>query len=203
MKPRDLALASQRAYKHHTHEAGDSQATLEVTERGAILAFRGTEKDFGDILTDMRFAPWRSSKLRAWAHAGFLKSTQDIYPVLLGDTTAVVRAKIRLYITGHSLGAAQATLFASMLVASGVVKPDQISLTGFGSPPPQYGRGLNKWLKGVTKRLYRNGGDCVTRHPLLGSHVAEVKEIGPIADERNRFLDHRIAEYANNLKGIN
>ncbi len=188
----DLVRQASRAYDCATHSAGNTQALLEVIDGEPILAFRGTENDFEDILTDVRFFPWYSPALSAWCHKGFLRSTQEIYPILIGDASAFIK-KGRLHITGHSLGAAQGTLFACMLRAEGLATPDQITLTGFGSPPPQYGNGLNKWLAGVEMVLFKNGSDCVTRHPLLGSHVAPLTEIGPEGYEP--FIDHRISEY--------
>lgn len=201
MTPIELAKASRTAYSQHTHESGDSQAAMSMTDRESVIAFRGTQKDFGDILTDLRAMPWHNSKLKAWCHAGFLKSTLALYDVMAPDIYALTATSRPIHFTGHSLGGAQATIMACLLRASGLVPAKQLSLACFGPPPAQYGRGLNKWLDGVDVRLYRNGGDCVTRHPLLGSHVRPLIEIGPIGDDAHRFLDHRINDYIYNLKG--
>lgn len=193
MTPYDLALACDRVYNVQTHTAGDGQAAIMDDGKGPILAFRGTENDFGDILTDMRFFPWYDSELNALCHSGFLKSARALYPVLIPDVAAIVLQGKRLHITGHSLGAAQATIFACMLKRK--FPSADIVLTGFGSPAVQYGCGLDKWLEGVPVTLYRNGGDCVTRHPLLGRHVRKLTHIGPLESEGDIFLDHRIGDY--------
>ena len=80
--------------------------------RTAIVAFRGTQPDsFGDIVSDALFLP------TAWAgagkvHNGFWESLQEILPGILGWLDEVKPA--RLIVTGHSLGAAEATLLAGI-----------------------------------------------------------------------------------------
>lgn len=201
MTPIELAKISREAYSQHTHESGDNQALVKIEGGQCVVAFRGTQNDFGDILTDMRAFPWYSKRLGALCHSGFLKSTQALYGVMWSDVISAVKQDLHIHFTGHSLGGAQATVFTSMALSRGWARPPQISLTCFGSPPVQYGRGLDKWLKNVDVKLYRNGGDCVPRHPLLGSHVRPLIEIGPLDDDQHRFLDHRINDYIYNLSG--
>lgn len=199
MTPYDLALACERVYNVHTREADGAEAAIFDEGKGPVVAFRGTEADFGDILKDMRFFPWYDSELGALCHSGFLKSARALYPVLLPDVAAYVLQGRKLYLTGHSLGAAQATIFACLLRRN--FSSCDIELIGFGSPPVQYGYGLDKWLRDIPVTLYRNGGDCVTRHPLLGRHVRRLTEIGPLESEGDIFLDHRIGEYIRSLGG--
>ncbi len=114
---------------------------------------------------------------------------------MVSDVSALIRDGFTVHANSHSLDAAQAAQIVCFLVARGVACPDRLTLTGFGPPPPQYDYGLNKELIGVPAELYRNSGDCVTRHPIWGNHVSGLILIGPEEDERNRFLDHRIAKY--------
>lgn len=202
MTPHALALAAQRAYSEATHEAGGAQATLRV-DGLATLAFRGTEKDLGDIITDMRALPWYSSKLGAWCHSGFLKSTRELYHWVRADAQKVIGNGQVLHVTGHSLGAAQATLFVCMMLADGLALPEHFTLTGFGSPRPQYGHGLNKWLRGVDVKLYRKGDDCVTRYPrIFASHVSVIRRLPSDGVAPTRFTDHRMAGYVEGLSRL-
>jgi len=91
----------------------DTQAfgALSAT-RTAVVAFRGTQPDsFRDVASDASFLP------TAWAgagkvHNGFWASLQEILPAILSWLDEVKPA--RLIVTGHSLGAAEASLLAGI-----------------------------------------------------------------------------------------
>ena len=42
-----------------------------------VYAWRGTERNYADILTDMRAVPWWASRL-GWCHKGFLRGVQAV-----------------------------------------------------------------------------------------------------------------------------
>jgi hypothetical protein len=86
-----------------------------------VIAFRGTEvDDFRDLLTDLRLykVPWKDG---GKVHAGFRHALPD-----MNALTHLIPDGARLLITGHSLGAALATLAAARLRRG--------SLYTFGSP---------------------------------------------------------------------
>ena len=206
---KELALSSQEVYNENvpTHVAGNSQALLRMDNaKNASCTFRGTEKHFGDILTDMRFAPWYSHKIKAWCHAGFLKETRKMYEIMFRDVISVLRICSDITFTGHSLGGAQATIFTCMIAkdAPWAVRKNQLRLTCFGSPPPQYGNGLEKWLQKIPVMLYKNGSDCIPSHPFLGRHVTRITHIGEEdtairSVSIHRYTDHKIERYISSL----
>ena len=89
----------------------------------AVVAFRGTDKDDPSDLADDGNAlkvPWeRGGKV----HAGFAGALAEVRPALEKALQGITG---RMLFTGHSLGAALATLLA------GIKAPD--ALYTFGSP---------------------------------------------------------------------
>ena len=169
-----------------------------------VLAFRGTESDYKDILTDMRVTPTRSDLLKGapWVHKGFEEALKDILETpLLG----MVTGPMPLYITGHSLGGALATLMGAYLVDK---RQAPTEIVTFGSPKPGYGGGLRKLLRNTKQTRVVNGNDLVPSHPYLGSHTVgetEAIKVGATSfwdrwvSPTQRFLDHKISRYMASL----
>lgn len=135
-------------------------------EGQAIIAFRGTQTDsFRDLLTDASFI------LENWdrpgrVHSGFSASLSSILAPIEQWLRDINPA--RLLLTGHSLGAALATVLAARL-ADGA---HPIELVTFGSP--RVGdEALAASLGSLTVRRYVNCTDAVALlpPPLIYSHV--------------------------------
>jgi hypothetical protein len=129
-------------------------------DRVTVIAFRGTEpEDRGDLRQDARFWP------TAWegggkVHTGFAESLALVRRELLA---AIRDAPDRLLITGHSLGAAMATLAAALVPAG--QRADTLLCT-FGSPRV----GTEKFaecLAGVTHLRYAGACDLVSWVPPI------------------------------------
>jgi triacylglycerol lipase len=140
----------------HFH-AGGTHCFLAVREGGekplAVLSFRGTDAgDATDIATDADTirTPWEAG---GTVHEGFAKALNDVRPSL---DQALKSIDLRILFTGHSLGAALATLEAS------VRNPD--ALYTFGSPRIGDEQFVNS-LKDVNGRRYVDCCDIVTRIP--------------------------------------
>ncbi len=102
----------------------DAQAYAATSAtRGALIVFRGTQADsFKDFATNARFLPiaWRGA---GKVHGGFWGSLAEILPAIERWLTAA--RPTRLVVTGHSLGAAHATLLAAIRLARPRISPDQ------------------------------------------------------------------------------
>ena len=131
---------------------------LDSINRLAILAFRGTDKDdFSDLADDFNALPqpWRAG---GKVHSGFAGALLEIWPAVEGSLQPI--GEYRLLFTGHSLGAAMATLAASLQ------RPK--SLFTFGSPRVG-NQAFVDLLKGLDNHRYVDCCDLVARVPPEGA----------------------------------
>jgi hypothetical protein len=141
-----------------THRAKDN--TL-------VLSFRGTEPNrFSDIATDLKFS------LDAWqaggkVHHGFAEAAKGIQGQVDAYLSKFTKLSMVL-LTGHSLGAAIATLYASLLAQQTANKDVAIEAVVIGSP--RVGdASFAKTLKGVTIHRIVNCCDVITHLPPADS----------------------------------
>jgi len=152
---------------------GDTEAGLVKTKSSADVQFaalvlRGTN-NLMDWLTDIRAIP------AGWAghgnvHKGFAKALTLIWDKVSTSLDKNVPSDCPLFITGHSLGAALATLAASL-------RPPRALYT-FGSP--RVGdKDFGETLSGVKNFRVVNNRDAVTTvpPPLPFHHVGELHYI--------------------------
>ncbi len=118
-----------------------------------VVSFRGTDKDDPTDLSDdmdVRFMPWGKG---AEVHTGFADALAEVLPDL---DPALQSVQCKVLFTGHSLGAALATLLASLR------KPD--ALYTFGCPAVGNAAFVTS-LAGVENHRYVDCCDLVTRVP--------------------------------------
>jgi len=144
---------------------GGSHALLALNDDNAlaVLSFRGTDKDDPtDLMDDLNATPqpWQAG---GKVHSGFAKALLEVWP---GVKAALQEfAQYRFLFTGHSLGAAMATL------ASSLQKP--AALYTIGSPLVG-DQAFADLLQGLENHRYVDCCDLVTRVPpeVLGyAHI--------------------------------
>jgi triacylglycerol lipase len=158
----------------------DTQAYVAADATTLIVAFRGTQEHV-DFLTDGRFPqaafPSRAGVAHGAVHAGFLAALDAVWRDLRAAVDRLRYAKQPIWLTGHSLGAALATLAAARFVDEGV---EIAGLYTFGSPAvgdPAFAA----WFDGATKdRVFRyvNDLDIVTRVPPEHFHLLPYQHVG-------------------------
>jgi triacylglycerol lipase len=160
-----------------------TDAYIAVAPDWLVVAFRGTEPDqWEDIVTDAGLAlvPWSTGLV----HCGFSLAVNDIWPALT-DVLARLSPGRQVWFTGHSLGAALATLAANKY-------PDTRGAVTFGSPrvgDGAFAAALTARFAGRMQRFV-NSNDVVTHipPPIFGyKHVDLARYIaadGTVSGER-------------------
>lgn len=177
-----------------------------ANDRFAVVAFRGSEIwrrgerfDAQRILADMKTNI--DIRLSEWAegshvHSGFKSALEDVWTALLPEIEKLQTEGLKIWLTGHSLGAALATLSADRL--QGVQ-----GLYTFGSP--RVGdKGFQSHFQVNAYRVV-NGQDIVPTVPGAGPfrHVGERVWIAPhggLQDRNGRegeLLDNGCGEEVN------
>lgn len=200
----------------------DTQAFLAKNEEFAVLAFRGTEVTKKvDIKTDIRAS--RVSVLEGRVHSGFRMAYDSVAKEI--EKSVLSLKGLPLYITGHSLGAALATVATQRMEHNPRIREMIAACYTFGSPRV----GNSHYDIEFKSPIYRivNTTDVVTVIPLLAMgyiHIGDVRFLGagegefqrgiPVLRRMYLFLltmfkffgpvvsDHGIVEYRRKLEAI-
>lgn len=211
------------------YDRDGAQAYRFQNKTDMVIACRGTQPcEFSDIKADLEAMPVVAETVGR-VHKGFKAEVDDLWPMILEDLGPKAIGKRKLWVTGHSLGAAMATIIAARCTLEADKIPDVHveELYTYGSPRV----GWNKYCKSlpVTHYRWRNNNDIVTTVPLwimgyrhhgtecyidskgvvrlnLGFINKVVDKLrgmltGLLRGRIDNFSDHSIAEYAHHLKG--
>ena len=161
--------------------SGEStQGFLAINDQTAILSFRGTEPDeIKDIIADalLLLHPFTEG---GRVHKGFLQALDEVWEQVASSLEALEGRGVRLWYTGHSLGAALAALSAARR------KPD--GLTTFGSPLIG-NEAFTKLLQGVPVHRVVNCTDIVTTMPPVAFGYEHVGRLFFLT-ARGKLLTH-------------
>lgn len=142
-------------YSYHKYiEVDGAQCHISWNKDNMTISFRGTEPDeFSDIKADLNALPKRGQS-GGWVHNGFQGELDKVWPTLKSFIDKNKKERT-LYICGHSLGGAMATVAASRM------RPD--ALYTYGSPRV----GTRSFVKSFDTPHYRhvNNNDIVPSVP--------------------------------------
>lgn len=150
-----------------TFNKNGTQAFLAKNDEFAVLSFRGTQPDkWEDVKADARIIKHRTIKGKV--HIGFKQAFEDVRDAIMDALRTSIGKEMPLYITGHSLGAALATVATQELAD----EFDDLIAACYTFGSPRVGDG--KYEKSIKAPFYRivNTIDIVTLIPfLLGTFV--------------------------------
>ncbi|MCW8900113.1 MAG: lipase family protein [Gammaproteobacteria bacterium] len=145
-----------------------------------------------DVIADLAFCHTRLTKQKGVAvHSGFLAETKKLWKKFIKDIRSLEEEQ-PLWVTGHSLGGAMATITAMKCPVKEVIT--------FGEP--RAGRKIQKVISNDMHTRYVNGNDIVTKvPPSLFSYYLHHGIKKPIANgdgSKDLLFDHSIINYSNN-----
>lgn len=157
--------------------------------RHVCVAFRGTEQTkFTDIITDLKVASCNFDVERSvgnffdrsvpQVHSGFLQAYDSVKVKLMSIVASIMRLhpdeQWTLYITGHSLGGALATLFAADMSRKRYPEgstPPRVTMYNFGSPRVGNAKFVEMYAETMSDswRVF-NKTDIVSSVPRMGNY---------------------------------
>ena len=209
-------LVTSGAELTHFWDKDDTQAFLAIYHNNIILSFRGTQPDvLADWITDLKIhkivSPAHS--IQGFVHRGFLGALETVWDTGSGSIAHKLHEAIslaardgipKIFITGHSLGAALATLATSL--CCDMVKKYLSGLYTFGSPRVGDANFCGMLYRAVDNQIFRvvNNNDIVTRIPTRSmgyDHTAGLwylHEDGHITNDPSwwqMFLDRAVGTF--------
>ena len=188
---KELTLLNTKLEK--TYDCNGTQAILISTDKFITLAFRGTEStSIKDIKSDAKATTTKCAS-GGNIHSGFKQAYEEVAMEIQSDLDQAAYANKPLFITGHSLGGALATIAAKQLIHAGGIA----SCYTYGSPRV----GDEDWISNIKTPLYRlvNAADCVTMMPPGADTISSVSwllGIVPyVGGKARRFLLSKFGGY--------
>ncbi len=129
-----------------------------------VVVCRGTEvKEWNDIRADLSIALTPSRTGIGKVHRGFRTYTDKIWEPIKSHISPIKNKDI--WFTGHSLGAAMATLMARRCVLD--ISMRVPTLFTYGSPRVGNRAYINEFNSQITHHRWVNDGDIVTKVPFV------------------------------------
>jgi len=161
--------------RFHFLDRKDTQGFVIAKNDMIIVAFRGTEiTDLQDVMTDARIQLMKFPGRRGKAHTGFWGGLNLVWKDLLAIIQEEQKTAQPIFITGHSLGGALATL-ATARFRLEMDKPIN-GLYTFGAPRAgdrDFASAFNADFKPRAFR-YVNNNDVITRVPAREMNYSHV-----------------------------
>lgn len=192
----ELSLLNAKLVK--TFDSNGTQAILVSTDKFITLAFRGTEAtSVKDIKADTKATTVKCDS-GGNIHSGFKEAFEEVELEIQRTLNQPQFVDKPLFITGHSLGGALATIAAKKLYHTGGIA----SCYTFGAPRV----GDDVWISNIKVPFYRvvNAADCVTMMPPSSVTISMASWIiGFIPQVGKNIRSYILAKFGGYLHGGN
>ena len=142
-----------------------AEAYVFEDKENVVIACRGTEpKQLKDIATDLKIRRVPAATGIGKVHRGFKLYTDKIWDSLIEFLKSNKSENKELWITGHSLGGAMATVMAKRFAEKNELKTPTMLFT-YGSPRVGNSDYVNSVDKEIVHHRFMNDGDIVTKIP--------------------------------------
>lgn len=145
------------------YQKDGAQAYRFMNKNDLVIACRGTQpNEFNDIKADLNAVPVMAETISR-VHKGFKTEVDDLWPMIEQDISRKANVTKHLWVCGHSLGGAMATIIANR-AENNIDLNNPIELYTFGSPRvgwPTYVKSF-----GTVHHRWKNNNDIVTTVPL-------------------------------------
>lgn len=177
-----------------TFDHKGTQAILVDAGKYIILSFRGTEPDsLRDIKADAKASLTKCLVSEGQIHTGFRDSFNDVRREIEEEIKKDEYANKPLFITGHSLGGALATVATKFLTHRGGIA----ACYTFGSPRV----GNDDWVNNIKTPIHRivNAADCVTMLPPGDVSISALsfglRFIPVVGEPVSKWLSEKLGRY--------
>jgi triacylglycerol lipase len=147
-------------------DATDTQGVMGRWKNDVVIAFRGTEAKLSDWLaTNASVGLVGNPRGAGKLHTGFLRAAKSVYPQITQFIRNVKDENSRIFLCGHSLGGALATIVAAWLKNDAAALHPRAVFT-YGSPRVGDADYVRQWSQlGLSKCTYAwvAAGDPVPR----------------------------------------
>ena len=175
----------------------DTQGFIASDSSSIIVVFRGSDS-FIDVITNLKFEPVPIGPGQPLAHEGFVKALNAVYTSIDEKLKPHLGQK-QLFITGHSLGAALASLLSYRLSVN--YPTCQPNLYAFACPPVG-DKNFSKSFQGSPSNIITIDGDPIS----TGLLVMLGKAIGLHKPVEVKYLPedggHAVAGYVEQLEKL-
>lgn len=149
-----------------SNDKTDIQVGIILSNNNICIVFKGTDSLI-DCYYDLNFMKRNIDTSNIEIHKGFFQQIMSIYNELLNSIQKLLQKNpdLYIYITGHSAGAAQGTIFAYLI--SKVFNNKLIKLITFGGPKVgnyEWFTAFNK-IQNIIHYRITNEGDIITKVP--------------------------------------